>query len=79
MNQWRHTYKECGTISCIGGTAELIGNVNFGVRTMPEKLWALFYPRAAGPDWDRITPAQAATALRSYLTTGSAHWELAVK
>lgn len=29
-------------------------------------------------DWKTIIPAQAATALRSYLTTGDSRWDLAV-
>jgi hypothetical protein len=78
MNCWRHTFKECGSICCIGGTAELIGNVDFTFAL--GKLQGLFYPpiEVVGTDWGRITPSQAATALRSYLTTGDARWDLAV-
>ena len=76
MNQWRHTYRECGSICCIGGTAELIGRVSFAEAS--GNLHRLFYPSilVASNDWNHITPAQAARALRSYLTTGDARWDL---
>ncbi|MGX1418345.1 hypothetical protein [Bradyrhizobium elkanii] len=70
----------CGTAACIGGTAELISGVVFvGELNRPDALENLFY----GDDDMRvgledITPSQAATALRSYLTTGHARWDLAV-
>jgi hypothetical protein len=80
MNSWSHTYERCGTICCIGGTAELIGAVEFEDTTKyGTKLYNLFYPDAGDElNWDSITTAQAATALRSYLTTGDARWDLAV-
>lgn len=72
---------ECGTICCIGGTASIVGNVDFNHNgQLPPALENLFYvhPRPPGCDWHDITPSQAATALRSYLTTGDARWDLAV-
>lgn len=64
----------CGTVACIKGTAELISGV---IVQGPEALDELFYTRYMhGRD---ITPEQAATALRSYLTTGNARWDLAVQ
>lgn len=71
---------DCGTIACIGGTAELIGNVSFGhIYNHPdENLKDLFLPPFSGAKWSAITPTQAATALRSYLTTGDAKWHEAV-
>jgi hypothetical protein len=70
----------CGTICCIGGTAELIGNVTFGGGfgrgIESPALKGLFYPSI--DSWDSITTEEAATALRSYLTTGDARWDLAV-
>jgi hypothetical protein len=65
----------CGTVCCIGGTAELIGGVEF--LGTPDALYALFYPETA--DYQDITPSQAATALRSYLTTGKANWKEVLK
>lgn len=80
MNSWSHTYEKCGTVCCIGGTAELIGRVDFEESAKyGSKLYCLFYPDAGDElNWDAITPAQAATALRSYLTTGDARWDLAL-
>jgi hypothetical protein len=73
---------ECGTVCCIGGTAELVGNTSFGIWAFGsnEKLKNLFAPPMPMrcSDWHSITPAQAATALRSYLTTGDAKWHEAV-
>lgn len=85
MACWGTAAYSCGTVACIGGTAELIGKVSFGnglqhKELLAPALYELFYARsvAAEHDWESITPAQAATALRSYLTTGDARWDLAV-
>jgi hypothetical protein len=75
----------CGTIACIGGTAELIGDVSFGIiynstnSLITDGLRDLFLPPFSGVKWNKITTDQAATALRSYLTTGDARWDLAVQ
>jgi len=69
----------CGTVACIGGTAERIGNVIFKGYPTNERLGDLFEPRAIRAEkWKDISPSQAATALRSYLSTGNARWDLAV-
>ena len=68
---------ECGTVCCIGGTARLIGQVEFPYYGRSKKLNDLFYPNHR-IDMSAITVEQAATALRSYLTTGDARWDLAV-
>jgi hypothetical protein len=81
MNQWQ-ARNECGTIACIGGTAEMIGDVSFQDHYEKRSLHELFYPdrkKIDGCRWKDITPSQAATALRSYLTTGDARWDLAVQ
>jgi hypothetical protein len=82
MDSWsvRH---ECGTIACIGGTAELVGNLQEdeldAAASRYQPLHELFYPFLAQMrDWSAITPAQAAIALRTYLTTGNARWDLVV-
>lgn len=77
MDRWLGSHP-CGTVGCIGGTAELIGKVKFNVWAS-DNLYKLFHPdwKVTG-SWTGITPAQAATALRSYLTTGDARWDLAV-
>lgn len=79
MNQW-HAQNDCGTICCIGGTAQLIGSVSFDYfHKNNRNLNKLFYPDGVRScQWQDITTAQAATALRSYLTTGDARWDLAV-
>jgi hypothetical protein len=66
----------CGTVGCIRGTAERVGHVEFKIFGLPRGLEDLFYNgRAITAD---PTTAQAATALRSYLTTGDAKWHEAV-
>jgi hypothetical protein len=77
MRYWTED-SQCGTIACIGGTAELISGVKFPY-SHHDGLRNLFQPSAVRVgNWADITPAQAATALRSYLTTGDARWDLAV-
>lgn len=80
MDAWDATFESCGTIACIGGTAEMIGGVDFGVdhEDLPNNLYHLFYPFKLSVSFASITATQAATALRSYLTTGDARWDLAV-
>jgi hypothetical protein len=75
MCEW-NTASACGTVCCIGGTAELIGNVKFEPQGLPEGLDELFFPNAFRVE--DVTPSQAATALRAYLTTGDAKWHEAV-
>ncbi|MBR1122148.1 hypothetical protein JQ628_11535 [Bradyrhizobium lablabi] len=69
---------DCGTVGCICGIAETLGGEGIGTR-YGHALDNLFCPpsKIVG-NWANITPAQAATALRSYLTTGDARWDLAV-
>ena len=74
METWNSEHP-CGTVACIGGTAELIGGVEF--TEWPDNLDILSWPNIPG-SYSKITAAQAATALRSYLTTGDARWDLAV-
>jgi hypothetical protein len=75
MSEW-NTASACGTVCCIGGTAELIGNVKFEPQSLPEGLDELFFPNAFRAE--DVTTSQAATALRAYLTTGDAKWHEAV-
>lgn len=68
---------ECGTVRCIGGTAEIVGDVDFsgviGQCTSP--LYRLFFPPGHISTWDKYTDQHAARALRNFLTTGEAQWE----
>lgn len=69
----------CGTAACIGGTAELISDAKFIGVDRPNALTELFYMDSVdNQDMDDVTPAQAARALRSYLTCGDAKWSEAV-
>lgn len=79
MLTWR-THHNCGTVCCIGGTAQELG-ADFGLRRgTPPELNKLFYMNETGSTQtglpsDRqmsITPEQAGKALRSYLETGKA-------
>lgn len=76
MAHWRRK-TDCGTIGCIGGTAELVGDVTFDDYHENEGLLSLFNPRDVS-SWRNLTTEAAARALRSYLTTGDARWDLAV-
>jgi hypothetical protein len=80
MCQWNSAVPNCGTVACLGGTAELISGVKFdqGSLNYNSPLYQLFMPPIPDSVWSDITPAQAATALRSYLTTGDAKWHEAI-
>ena len=82
MRFWGVEIPECGTVACIGGTAEIIGDVSFCDWLSNDGLRQLFCP---GGDEDEpmtvlhkrlnnITVQQAAIALRNYLTTGEPNW-----
>lgn len=79
MGWWDIGYS-CGSVCCIGGTAELIGELETyslsDRASHNQQLYELFFPKN---DLYRITTAQAARALRSYLTIGEAKWDEAVK
>ncbi len=73
---------ECGTVACIGGSAERLRGVSFpGHLHTPELNW-LFYPEdgpdgiSYGVEYSTITTAQAADALELYLSTGSPCWNV---
>lgn len=76
MDCW-HAATECGTVACIGGTAEMLGRLPANsLRTamsINRRLRDLFYPQGLC-GWAEITSDQAAMALRSFLTTGNANW-----
>jgi hypothetical protein len=74
MDMWA-SRAHCGTIMCIGGTAEFLMKEEFGDE--PEQLYRLFHPDTDIP-WPDITPNQAAIALRNYLTHGEPRWDEAL-
>lgn len=84
-----YTKSDCGTAACIAGAADLffgsafIVHAGFGAGlrfALSRQARELFAPRAISEDdWSQITTAQAAAALRSYLTTGEANWAEALE
>lgn len=72
----------CGTAACIAGSCDLLFGTKFSsanqLRDLPTHLEQLFCPTDITTAWSDITPAQAAAALRSYLTTGEANWDEAI-
>jgi hypothetical protein len=83
---------QCGTVSCIGGTmyANEYGQVTEQGYIIDEfstddyiykhpVLADLFFPDIDDfPEYDMITPAQAAIVIKHYLTTGEIDWTLAL-
>ena len=74
MSVWQAP-ADCGTVACIGGTAELISGLEFTpmMTSKLPKLNELFYPQI-GSLLGLVTIPQATQALRNYLTTGQANW-----
>lgn len=73
----------CGSVHCIGGWADRLHGTDFATMTAnynPHKglrwlrLYELFYCDETPIEMEEITPAEAAEALRNYLTTGDAQW-----
>jgi len=84
MSYWR-TEANCGTVGCIGGTAEVVGGLEMwslgnAASDMGDSsgLYNLFYPHELDTpdddDWDKITPKHAVKALKNYLTSGEPRW-----
>jgi hypothetical protein len=77
MANWSARGK-CGTVGCIGGTAEMIGGLPINslndASNYNYALENLFYANDAKVRLEKITVEQAARALRNYLTTGHANW-----
>jgi hypothetical protein len=73
MAHW-HLPTKCGTVCCIGGTAELVGGVKFdSVSKMNDPLYRLFY--CFDPCGDDPSLQEATLALENYLHTGEPQWE----
>lgn len=76
MRTLLNTNKKCGTVGCIAGWAA----IEMGISPSKIPGWDipalqdLFYPPIFDP-YSSITTAQAAQALRNYLTLGSPDWE----
>ena len=79
MRTWfsRHS---CGTVCCIGGTAQMLGGARYPERATPYQLRVLFGLIDHEYDsMDDITERQAGVALRGYLETGTTDWDAARK
>lgn len=79
MVSWNSCVAECGTVCCIGGAAEIVGSLprrSLSVRRDNNSaLERLFFSVTATPvEMAKITPAQAAIALRSFLSSGEPRW-----
>ena len=78
LSAWVDSDYRCGTVGCIGGTAELISGVSFDGWENKPRLQQLFNPSTLIDDFDSVTVEQAARALRGFLTTGTADWSVFV-
>ena len=86
LSAWIDSDYRCGTVGCIGGTAELISGVSFDRWEYKPRLQQLFNPSTLidphsmklSVDFDSVTVEQAARALRGFLTTGTADWSVFV-
>lgn len=79
MSVWDVAPHRCDSVGCIGGTAAYFsGNEKLFSGAIPqsEALSDLFYPDIVEDleALQRITTAQAATALSNYLNYGDARW-----
>jgi hypothetical protein len=73
LGLWTEVSK-CGTVGCLGGTAELISGVKFRGWQDNLGLSDLFNPEIIVANYDDVTAEQAGRALRNYLTFGDAKW-----
>ena len=76
MGNWR-VQAHCGTICCIGGTAEVLGDCTLRGFDEKHELTKLFYPAGCLGGYE-ASPRQAAVALRGYLETGKTDWRRAM-
>ena|SRR6266481_862668 len=69
---------DCGTVACICGWAEYVGRLPAG-SLMEKRLSFPYLDRLFDPtgyfNYDQITIANAAAALRNYLTFGEPRWD----
>lgn len=66
----------CGTVACIAGTADLLYGTDFTGTTLQTDgaRGELFFAPLPSADRSTITVAEAAWALRNYLTRGEPDW-----
>jgi len=70
--------QDCGTVACIGGWVAFLTNRDSDayVKRAKDNLCRLYWPDVES--MAAISVAQAARALRSYLTTGQPNWKAAM-
>lgn len=71
MSIWRN-HHSCGSVCCIGGSAEALVGANYPESKIPGELKELFF--GVPGVYRDTTPKQAAVALRGYLETGITDW-----
>jgi hypothetical protein len=67
----------CGSVCCIGGSAEVLGGLKRGSlsdASHRSDLHQVFSPYREGSRAWMSTPTQAARVLRHFLNTGTADW-----
>ncbi len=77
MSNWNYK-TDCGTVCCIGGTAEMLMNMqgknfSFDLDGSSASLYNLFYPPFKY-NYNKIMIPEATQALYNFLTKGEAHW-----
>lgn len=77
MEFWNEKFS-CGTVHCIGGWAQAVAATKEIFNTCTAGLGDLFYPRPGCESAWRASRAQAAVALRNYLTSGEPRWHEAM-
>lgn len=76
MTVWAATPETfCGTVCCIGGTAELLAKTANLFDLIPPPLEFLFYPELDDEVYFKITLEEATANLRLYLETGTHPWD----
>lgn len=79
MNHW-WTRLNCGSVCCLGGSAEMLSGAKFEGAALSDATKALFaignYSNAPSR---KATEKQAGVALRNYLETGHPNWDAALK
>jgi len=84
MVEWMTDIPHCGTVCCIGGAIEMV--MGYSMSGWDEdQMYPLFFVgsdggrRAIKHSLTSITVAQAAAALRNFLTDGQPHWREVLK
>ena len=76
MDHWG-SQTECGSVGCIYGWCRFVGKSDMLFEKEPPAVKRLFrvdHLHDEVKQWSDITPDQAASALRNYLTLGEARW-----